>query len=65
MLLILQAPFEFTIGFLNNLRKKKGVAQIKNSILDIKLERERQYDLLADIIKNNLDMILLYKIIGV
>lgn len=56
---------EFTIGFLNNLRKKKGIKPIINRRLGTRIERDFQYDLLADTIKNNLDMTLLYKIIGV
>lgn len=56
---------DFTVGFLNNLRKKKGIKPIINNRPGIRIERDLQYDLLADNIKNNLDMNLLYKIIGV
>ncbi len=55
---------QFIISFFNNLRKKKGIDPIKSSRLDIRFERERQYDLLADIIKNNLDISQIYRIIG-
>lgn len=68
---------EFTSGFINNLRKIKGMDQIQDfkedfekdlekdfkKVLDFKAFKEQQYDKLADMIRKNLDMRKIYEII--
>lgn len=54
----------FTSGFVNNLRAKKGLDKIVNSGQDFKDFKEEQYNKLADMIRSNLDMNTVYKILG-
>lgn len=54
---------EFTRSFLNLVRERKGLAPLVNSAPDYWKYKEGQYDKLADIVRNNLDMEKLYKIL--
>ncbi|WP_321329761.1 cobyric acid synthase [uncultured Ilyobacter sp.] len=53
---------DFTRKFLNNIRKSKGLDEIKDSI-NFQEFKEREFDKLADIVRENLDMEKLYKIL--
>ncbi|MCX8131199.1 MAG: cobyric acid synthase [Clostridia bacterium] len=56
----------FTTGFINNLRKRKGLKQLRQSDnLDFKAYKEEQYDRLAALIRENLDMNKIYEIINI
>lgn len=55
---------EFTIGLLNNLRKRKGLEIQEDSLEQFKDYKEEQYDKLADLVRENLDMEAVYKILG-
>ena len=54
---------EFTRKFLNNIRRRKGLAPIDESFsfTDFK---EREYDKLADHLRTNLNIEEIYKILG-
>jgi adenosylcobyric acid synthase len=54
---------EFARSFLNMVRENKGLAPIANSVPDYWEHKESQYDKLADIVRNNLDMKKLYEIL--
>lgn len=56
---------DFTAGFINNLRKKKGLDEISEEKLGFREFKEAQYDKLADMLRRNLDISAIYKIIGV
>ncbi len=45
------------------LLKEKGLSYRRNSVFDIKAYKERQYDLLAEALRNSLDMKFIYEII--
>ena len=49
---------EFTHQLLSNLRQIRGLSPVRN----VPINREKMYDKLADIIRSNLDMTLLYEI---
>ena len=54
---------EFSLGFVNNLRKKKGLDIISGEDTDFTSYKEAQYDRLASIIRANLDMKKVYEIL--
>lgn len=57
---------EFTAGFINNLRKSKGLGPVdQKADLDFKTYKEEQYDKLADMLRANLDMDGIYRIVGI
>jgi adenosylcobyric acid synthase len=56
---------EFTVGFINNLRKRKGLEELRDGEkLGFKEFKDSQYDKLADMMRANLDMDMIYKIIN-
>ncbi|MCX7842881.1 MAG: cobyric acid synthase [Clostridia bacterium] len=55
---------EFSRGIINNLRRKKGLAALEDSFADFKDYKEAQYDKLADILRESLDMEAIYRILG-
>lgn len=56
---------QFTAGFINNLRKKKGLEELtQDNSVDFKEFKDNQYNKLADMLRANLDMDMIYKIIG-
>lgn len=56
---------EFTRGLINNLRRGKGLEElVQDSSIGFKQFKENQYDKLAEMMKANLDMELIYKIAG-
>jgi adenosylcobyric acid synthase len=55
---------EFTSGLINNLRKKKGLEEVTGEKLSFKEFKEIQYNKLADILRDNLDMEKIYKIMN-
>lgn len=54
---------QFTRSFLNMVRERKGLAPLPNTAPDYWVYKEGQYDKLADIVRNNLDMEKLYSIL--
>lgn len=54
---------EFTRGFLNLIRERKGLAPMEKSAPDYWEYKEGQYDKLADIVRSNLDMDKLYEVL--
>lgn len=55
----------FTSGFLNNVRKSKGMEEAQGEEMDFKAFKELQYNQLAELIRQNLDMKVIYDMIGV
>jgi len=55
---------EFTRGFLNNIRLKKGLDGIDTTI-SFEEFKEKEYDKLAKVVEKSVDMEKLYKIIGI
>lgn len=55
---------EFTRALLNEIRKCKSLETIKNSVEDYWIYKDKQYDELAKIVRDNLDIEKLYKIIN-
>lgn len=55
---------EFTAGLVNNLRKRKGLKKADGTTLSFKEFKESQYNKLADLLRDNLDMEKIYKIIN-
>lgn len=56
---------EFTKGFINNLRKRKGLEELeRGSQISFKEFKDIQYDKLADMLRANLDMKKVYEIVG-
>ena len=53
--------YEFRCAFLDNLRRQKGLPSLTRQAL---LNRQQQYDKLAEIVRNNLDMDRIYTICG-
>ena len=56
---------EFARSFLNLVREKKGMSPLENTAPDYWEYKEGQYDKLADLVRDNLDMEKLYNILGV
>ena len=54
---------DFTYALLSHIAEKKGIAL--SEVSDIKEYREKEYDKLADLIRNNIDMKEIYRIIGI
>lgn len=54
----------FTRGMLNNIRKEKGLKSIESGIKTFGEFKEREYDKMASIVRNNVDIKKLYQIIG-
>jgi adenosylcobyric acid synthase len=54
----------FTNGLINNIRIKKGLIANQKQTQSFKSFKEAQYDKLADILRECLDMELLYRIAG-
>ncbi|HHW47644.1 MAG TPA: cobyric acid synthase [Clostridiaceae bacterium] len=54
---------DFTMGLINNLRKRKGLGKADGIVRSFREFKEEQYDKLADLLRNNLDMERIYKII--
>lgn len=56
---------EFTVGFINNIRKRKGLGLVVyDKSMDFNAYKEKQYDKLADILRSSLDMKKIYEIAG-
>ncbi|MFZ5986477.1 MAG: cobyric acid synthase [Bacillota bacterium] len=55
---------DFTIGIINNIRKMKGLNRIDSSGLEYRKVKENQYDELADILRGNLDIACIYRILS-
>ena len=54
---------EFGLGFINNLRRQKGLDLLKGPIMNYREYKEQQYDNLALIIRQNVDLAKIYRII--
>lgn len=54
----------FTSGLINNLRKSKGLEEIIDESIQFGEYKEQQYDKLAAMIRENLDMAKIYKILN-
>lgn len=54
---------EFLEGVVKTLYKRKGLPYNQVKAVDLKTYKEQQYDLLADTIRNNLDMEFIYRIL--
>jgi adenosylcobyric acid synthase len=52
----------FTRNLLNFARKRKGLAEIYPPQVDVATERQREYDRLAEIVRNNVDVDRIYEI---
>ncbi len=55
---------EFTAGLVNNLRKSKGLAKADGTAPSFKEFKESQYDKLADLLRDNLDMNRIYGVLN-
>jgi len=55
---------EFTAGLLNNLRKRKGLEEMNAENMGFKEFKEIQYNKLADMLRKNLDMEKIYRIVN-
>ncbi len=55
----------FASGLINNLRERKGASRIQEYEKEFRAFKEQQYDKLADMIREDLDMDRIYEIIGV
>lgn len=55
----------FSAGLINNMRGRKGLDAIKDMDTQIQEFKEKEYDKLADMLRQNLDMDAIYKIVGV
>lgn len=55
---------DFTVGVINNLRKRKGLSEISQEYVEFKKFKDIEYDKLADMIRENLNMEYIYKIIN-
>lgn len=55
---------DFTINIVNNLRIKKGLPVLENEEASIYSIKEKEYDKLADTIRNNIDLDKLFEIIN-
>ena len=55
----------FNEGFINNIRRQKGLAQLKQDGMSYKDFKETQYDNLAAILREHLDMEKIYEIVGI
>lgn len=55
---------DFTIGIINNLRKKKGLRPLEDKKSSFNEFKQEQYDQLADVIRENVDMDRIYKIMN-
>jgi adenosylcobyric acid synthase len=53
----------FTRALLNNVRKRKGLQEIESNINSFREFKEQEYDKLANIVRANIDMDEIYKII--
>lgn len=53
----------FTTGFINNLKRKKGIEVTGDGCTDFHEYKQSQYDLLADTLRKNLDMDKIYDIV--
>lgn len=56
---------DFTNGIINNLKQKKGVKQDNHGIKGFKEFKEEQYDKLAMLLRENIDMEEIYKILEI
>nr|WP_211205055.1 cobyric acid synthase [Halobacteroides halobius] len=56
---------QFRRDFINQLRVKKGLSSIAKNTLSVKQEREKAYNQLADVVREHLDMELLYQVIDI
>lgn len=54
---------EFTLGLMNNIRRKKGLASIDNLYQQFEEFKQKEYDRLADMIRKNLEMNAVYRMI--
>lgn len=54
---------DFTAGLINNLRKRKGLDAIIDASQQFKDHKEAQYDKLADMLRKNLDMDAIFRIL--
>ncbi|WHH58540.1 hypothetical protein [Petroclostridium sp. X23] len=52
-----------TRGLLNNVREKKGLGDIKDEQVSFKEFKEREYDKIAQMVREHLDMHAIYKIV--
>lgn len=55
---------EFTLRFINNLRQLKNLAPLSEQEQNIQEFKEEQYDILADTIRNNVDIQRIYSIMN-
>ncbi len=55
----------FTWGMINNLRKKKGLMPLEQGSRSMSRFKEEQYNMLADILRSNVDIKEIYKIMDV
>jgi len=55
---------EFTSGLINNLRKRKGLDKADGTVQSFKEFKDEQYNKLADLLRENLDMDGIYKILS-
>jgi adenosylcobyric acid synthase len=56
---------EFTTALVNNLRRRKGLDSLNGPAATFKEYKDSQYDLLAQMLRENLDMGKVYEILGV
>jgi len=57
---------DFRLAFINHLRKEKGLQPVDVLVnFQFDLEKQRQYDQLAQVVRENLDIDFIYKITGI
>jgi adenosylcobyric acid synthase len=57
---------EFTVGFINNIRKRKGLDKINyDKSMEFNEYKEMQYDKLAEILRSSLNIGKIYEIVGI
>jgi adenosylcobyric acid synthase len=56
--------YPFTVGVVNNLRKKKGLPPLETANFNYAKFKETQYDQLADLLRNSLDLEKIYGIMN-
>lgn len=55
---------EFTFGLINNLRRLKNLEPLSGKVGDFEETKEQQYDRLADLLRQNIEMRMIYQIMN-
>ena len=55
---------EFLLKMLKSICERKGITYETDNVISVKKRKEKEYDKLADMIRTNMDIEMVYKIIG-